>query len=102
MFLSLLCCFFAILTPVVISVDPAEIMWSNSWAVEIRGGRDKADQIAAKYDFINLGPVSCHISLTQTAIHLVIIAIVHSIDLISWVSMFSHLNVGLMKGSDTW
>ena len=63
MFLSLLCCFFAILTPAVISVDPTAIMWSNSWAVEIKGGRDKADQIAAKYDFINLGPVSCHISL---------------------------------------
>ena len=101
MFLSLLCCFFAILTPAVISVDPTAIKWSNSWAVEIRGGRDKADQIAAKYDFINLGQVSCHISLTQTAIY-IIVAIVHSIDLIIWVSMFSHLNVGLMKSSDTW
>ena len=63
MFLSLICFFFAFITPVVVCVDPDPIIWSNSWAVEIRGGRDKADQIAAKYDFINLGPVSCHISL---------------------------------------
>ena len=60
---SLVYFFFAFLTPGVLSVDSLRDKWSNSWAVEIRGGRDKADQIAAKYDFINLGPVSCHISL---------------------------------------
>ena len=48
----------AFLIPWVLSVDSLPVKWSNSWAVEIRGGRDKADQIAAKYDFINLGPVS--------------------------------------------
>ena len=32
--------------------------YSNSFAVEVQGGRDKADEIAAKYGFTNMGPVS--------------------------------------------
>ena len=36
----------------------AEEMESNSFVVEVQGGRDRADEIAAKYDFINMGQVS--------------------------------------------
>ena len=57
---SLICCFCALLTHVVVSEDSVQTKWSNSWAVEIKGGQDVADQIAAKNDFINFGPVSCH------------------------------------------
>ena len=31
--------------------------WSNSWAVEIEGGNDKANEIAHKHGFTNLGQV---------------------------------------------
>ena len=31
--------------------------WSNSWAVEIEGGNDKANEIARKHGFMNLGQV---------------------------------------------
>ena len=31
--------------------------WSNSWAVEIEGGNDKANYIAHKHGFMNLGQV---------------------------------------------
>ena len=32
--------------------------YSNSFAVGVQGGRDKADEIAAKHGFTNMGPVS--------------------------------------------
>ena len=34
------------------------IRYSNSWAVEVIGGKDKADEIAERHGFINLGAVS--------------------------------------------
>ena len=34
------------------------IRYSNSWAVEVTGGKDKADEIAERHGFINLGAVS--------------------------------------------
>ena len=35
-----------------------ETRYSNSFAVGVQGGRDKADEIAAKHGFTNMGPVS--------------------------------------------
>ena len=32
--------------------------YSNSWAVEVTGGKDKADEIAERHGLINLGAVS--------------------------------------------
>uniref|UniRef100_A0A8C5I3I3 Furin-1-like n=1 Tax=Gouania willdenowi TaxID=441366 RepID=A0A8C5I3I3_GOUWI len=37
-------------------------VYTNTWAVHIPGGREQADQIAAKHGFINYGHVSGHIS----------------------------------------
>ena len=34
------------------------ICYSNSWAVEVTGGKGKADEIAERRGFINLGAVS--------------------------------------------
>ncbi len=31
--------------------------FTNSWAVEVNGGREAADQLAVKYGFTNLGQV---------------------------------------------
>ena len=31
--------------------------YSNSWAVEVRGGADKAEELARKHGFTNLGQV---------------------------------------------
>ena len=31
---------------------------SNGWAVEVHGGKDNADRLAAKYGFVNKGQVS--------------------------------------------
>ena len=45
----------------VIQLKPAGpgpfVEWSNSWAVEIEGGNDKANEIAHKHGFTNLGQV---------------------------------------------
>ena len=43
------------------------IRYSNSWAVEVTGGKDKADEIAERHGFINLGAVSMFL-LTLTII----------------------------------
>ena len=43
------------------------IRYSNSWAVEVTGGKDKADEIAKRHGFINLGAVSMFL-LTLTII----------------------------------
>ena len=34
-----------------------ENVFSNSWAVEVKGGSHVADQLAEKHGFINKGPV---------------------------------------------
>ena len=31
--------------------------YSNSWAVEVRGGAEKAEELARKHGFVNLGQV---------------------------------------------
>ena len=36
----------------------AKIRYSNSWAVEIRGGPEAADEMAQKHGFVNHGQVS--------------------------------------------
>ena len=41
-----------------------ETRYSNSFAVGVQGGRDKADEIAAKHGFTNMGPVSIYSPLT--------------------------------------
>ena len=33
-------------------------VYTNSWAVEVEGGRSDADALAAKYGFVNKGTVS--------------------------------------------
>ena len=40
---------------------PLGTRYSNSFAVGVQGGRDKADKIAAKYGFTNMGPVSIYL-----------------------------------------
>ena len=34
------------------------VIRSNSWAVEVTGGKDKADEIAKRHGLVNLGAVS--------------------------------------------
>ena len=48
----------------VVSLAAPETRHSNSFAVEVQGGRDKADEIAAKHGFINMGPVRTCIGLS--------------------------------------
>ena len=50
------------------------IRYSNSWAVEVTGGKDKADEIAERYGLINLGAVS------MTMIFLLTLTIIFIID----------------------
>ena len=38
-----------------------EARYSNSFTVGVQGGRDKADELAAKYGFTNMGPVSIYL-----------------------------------------
>lgn len=48
-----------------------EVLFSNSWAVEVRGGASVADRIAESHGFINRGQVSHTIlrhSLSQTSV----------------------------------
>ena len=42
------------------------IRYSNSWAVEVTGGKDKADEIAERHGFINLGAVSMTMTFLLT------------------------------------
>lgn len=37
-----------------------EVIFSNSWAVEVLGGADVADQVARSHGFVNRGLVSCY------------------------------------------
>ena len=48
--------------------------YSNSWAVEVTGGKDKADEIAERHGLINLGAVS------MTMIFLLTLTIIFIID----------------------
>ena len=50
------------------------IRYSNSWAVEVTGGKDKADEIAKRHGLINLGAVS------MTMIFLLTLTIIFIID----------------------
>ena len=50
------------------------IRYSNSWAVEVTGGKDKADEIAERHGLINLGAVS------MTMIFLLTLTIIFIID----------------------
>ena len=49
------------------------VRYSNSWAVEVTGGKDKADEIAKRHGLVNLGPVSMTmiILLTSTIIFII-------------------------------
>ena len=33
-------------------------LYTNSWAVEVRGGTEKAEELAHRHGFVNLGQVS--------------------------------------------
>lgn len=33
--------------------------YTNSWAVEVRGGTEVADRVAERHGFVNAGRVSC-------------------------------------------
>ena len=54
-----------------VSLAALETRYSNSFAVGVQGGTDKADEIAAKHGFINMGPVS--ISATSSSMLLSLI-----------------------------
>ena len=47
----------AVVRAVVVKHAGPFVGWSNSWAVEIEGGNDKATEIAQKHGFVNLGQV---------------------------------------------
>ena len=49
------------------------IRYSNSWAVEVTGGKDKADEIAERHGLVNLGAVSMTIIFLLTLIIIFII-----------------------------
>lgn len=37
----------------------APLVYANVWAVEVDGGKEEADALAAKYQFVNKGQVRC-------------------------------------------
>lgn len=39
------------------SVSEEDILFSNSWAVEVRGGSNVAEQVARRHGFVNKGQV---------------------------------------------
>ena len=41
-----------------LQASAAEPRYTNSWAVEVRGGTEAADQLAQSHGFLNLGQVS--------------------------------------------
>ena len=46
-------------------------LYTNAWAVEVEGGEKVADELAAKYGFINKGQVSwkfCKLSIMHTVL----------------------------------
>lgn len=49
-------------------IDAAEV-YTNTWAVQIDGGPEKADQIARDHGFINLGNVSLFSKCTRAGRH---------------------------------
>ena len=51
--------------------------YSNSWAVEVRGGAEKAEELARKHGFTNLGQVGIfvHVCICNQAIIAAIIDI---------------------------
>ena len=53
----------------------AEPRYTNSWAVEVRGGAEAADQLAQTHGFLNLGQVSrrfVFVMQSLTAVHVLI------------------------------
>ena len=53
----LLCSLLCAIVPLTQS-QKTVIRYSNSWAVEVTGGKDKADEIAERHGLVNLGAVS--------------------------------------------
>ena len=56
--LSLSCAVVALLSICVVAEAKEKDRFSNSWAVEVRGGAEKAEELALKHGFSNLGQVS--------------------------------------------
>lgn len=54
---TLALCVLAMLGMLVVGMAE-EKRYANSWAVEVQGSRETADKVAAKYGFVNRGPVS--------------------------------------------
>ena len=69
-FLCSLLCSIASLT----QSEKIVIRYSNSWAVEVTGGKGKADEIAERHGLVNLGAVS------MTMIFLLTLTIIFIID----------------------
>ena len=55
--MSLLLEFFLITFLITLGVSD-DVLFSNSWAVEVRGGPEVADDLARKHGFVNRGQVS--------------------------------------------
>lgn len=48
----------AVLLTCIFRASSEDVLFSNSWAVEVRGGSGLADRIATRQGFINKGQVS--------------------------------------------
>ena len=70
--MSLSCATVALLLICVVTEAKEKDRYSNSWAVEVRGGAEKAEELARKYGFVNFGQVSrsemlcVHVSMIDT------------------------------------
>lgn len=57
---SQLVCLFMVVV-VLVPAMSLEKRYSNSWAVEVKGGHEVAEQLARKHGFINRGQVPVHV-----------------------------------------
>ena len=66
LFLSVSCALLA-------QTSAADPRYTNSWAVEIRGGAKAADQLAQSHGFLNLGQVSCRFAHSNITLCIIIV-----------------------------
>ena len=65
-------CVFSVFCTVLFYVSAREEVYSNSWAVEVRGGHHVADALAKKHGFINKGQVS-HLGQVRSTVKDIVI-----------------------------
>lgn len=66
---SHLCAAAILLLTCAVSGAKGKERYSNSWAVEVRRGTEKAEELARKHGFVNLGQVRIQIAYIRIYIH---------------------------------